>query len=187
VPILRNARHEKFAQELAQGRSASEAYVNAGFRASRQNAGRLRTKDDVSARVREIQGVGAASAEVSIASLLDELEAARVKATSLGQLSAAVRASVEKGRIAGLVVERQAIEVAHSDNRHDDPPPEVILARICEELGSEFARAVAERYGLEFDEQAIEAARRTANGPQGGHSQQAIEWTSPKKPAKREI
>ena len=51
MPPLRNARHEKFCQELAQGRSASEAYINAGFKASRQNAGRLRTKDDVAARI----------------------------------------------------------------------------------------------------------------------------------------
>jgi hypothetical protein len=76
VPILRNARHEKFAQELAKGESAHQAYINAGFRPSRQNAGRLRTRDDVAGRLRELQAASAAAHEITITGVLKELDAA---------------------------------------------------------------------------------------------------------------
>src|SRR6185437_3503832 len=40
---------------LASGKSQDEAYADAGFKAHRQNAHRLMTKDDVRARVAELQ------------------------------------------------------------------------------------------------------------------------------------
>lgn len=54
MPILRNPRHERFAQELAQGKSATEAYVNAGFSHNPGNAGRLKTNENVKNRIEEI-------------------------------------------------------------------------------------------------------------------------------------
>jgi hypothetical protein len=45
--ILTNPRHELFAQELAKGRSATEAYMLAGYKPCRQNAARLMTNDDI--------------------------------------------------------------------------------------------------------------------------------------------
>jgi hypothetical protein len=54
MPILGNERHERFAQELASGKSASEAYVIAGYKESRQNAATLRQKQDISNRVNEL-------------------------------------------------------------------------------------------------------------------------------------
>jgi hypothetical protein len=47
VPILKNERHELFAQKLAEGKTATEAYQLAGFRPSRKNASRLRAKEDI--------------------------------------------------------------------------------------------------------------------------------------------
>jgi phage terminase small subunit len=85
VPILKNERHELFCQKLAEGRSATEAYVLGGFKSSRKNASRLRAKEDIAARVSEIQAAGAKSAEVSVGSLLAELEEARAKAADLNQ------------------------------------------------------------------------------------------------------
>jgi hypothetical protein len=41
MPPLNNARHELFAQSLLQGKSASEAYIDAGFKGDRGNASRL--------------------------------------------------------------------------------------------------------------------------------------------------
>lgn len=51
---LKNARHERFAQELAKGQTADEAYVLAGFKPARSNASRLMAKDSIKARVSEI-------------------------------------------------------------------------------------------------------------------------------------
>src|SRR6516162_8643352 len=104
MPVLPNQRHEKFAQLLAQQKTAREAYVLSGYKDNRHNAARLKSSEHIKARVLEICEAGAKSAEVSVTSLLAELEAARAQATSLGQLSAAVRAISEKGKLAGLTV-----------------------------------------------------------------------------------
>lgn len=73
MPILSNPRHEKFCQELAKGKSASEAYEAAGFRGHRQNAHRLITNDDIQARVAELQQKGAERAEITVEQVLREL------------------------------------------------------------------------------------------------------------------
>jgi len=51
---LKNARHEAFAQALAAGNSASEAYIAAGYKESRSAASRLSAKVNISQRVAEI-------------------------------------------------------------------------------------------------------------------------------------
>ncbi|WP_455872862.1 hypothetical protein [Rhizobium yanglingense] len=45
MPVLKNARHEKFAQALAKGKTATEAYAEAGFKPHDGNAARLRGYD----------------------------------------------------------------------------------------------------------------------------------------------
>ena len=177
MPILRNARHEKFAQELAaNGVSAYQAYINAGFRPSRQNAARLRAKEDIAARVLEIQAAGAKSAEITVASLIEELEAARVKATDLNQLSAAVRATAEKAKISGLLVEKQQIEVVNTE--YEPTSAAEVLADVMEKVGERAARALAEAFGIEFDQAAIRALYDGPNGSQA--STRAIEWRPPR-------
>ena len=52
---LKNARHERFAQELAKGKSQAEAYALAGFKPNRHNAARLNTNETVSTRVKELK------------------------------------------------------------------------------------------------------------------------------------
>jgi phage terminase small subunit len=57
---LKNARHERFAQELAKGEAASAAYRNAGYSATGNSsevaASRLFKNDKVAARVAELRG-----------------------------------------------------------------------------------------------------------------------------------
>jgi hypothetical protein len=136
VPILTNAKHELFAQALAKGENASKAYVSAGFKGSRANACRLKANSNVIARVFEIQTAGAQSAEISVASLLAELEEARSKATGLNQLSAAVRATAEKAKISGLLIERQEIEINGGGNEFVDVRdfPEIARTLAAEHL-----------------------------------------------------
>jgi len=77
VPTLQNPRHEKFAQELAAGHSAAEAYTRAGYEPNYGNCIRLKGNERVAARVAEIQYGGAVRADVSIASVLGKLEEVR--------------------------------------------------------------------------------------------------------------
>jgi hypothetical protein len=89
---LRNTRREKFALAVAEGKSFTEAHQIAGYRPCRQNAARLMTFDDIKQRVGELQQGAAKTTEVTIAGLLEELEHARSRADSLGQLSASFKA-----------------------------------------------------------------------------------------------
>jgi phage terminase small subunit len=70
---LKNAKHEAFAQGLAKGLSASDAYVAAGYRESRSAASRLSTNVNIEARVAELVHKGAEKAETTIARVLQEL------------------------------------------------------------------------------------------------------------------
>jgi phage terminase small subunit len=54
MPILCNPRHERFAQELANGVSATEAYERAGFARNRVSAHRLKQKPNIGERVSEL-------------------------------------------------------------------------------------------------------------------------------------
>ena len=51
---LKNARHERFAQGVASGMSATGAYDEAGYRPDGRNAGKLTKNDAVSERVEEL-------------------------------------------------------------------------------------------------------------------------------------
>jgi hypothetical protein len=54
MPALKKAKYELFAQELAKGHSAAEAYITAGYRPSHSNAGNLRNKKEILGRVAEL-------------------------------------------------------------------------------------------------------------------------------------
>lgn len=115
MPVLSNPRHERFAQEIAKGASAGEAYRLAGYDAdakSAETAGpRLFRNVQVQARVAELQQRGAARAEVTIETILDELKEARELALKCEQASAAVAASMGRAKVAGLIVDKSVVNV----------------------------------------------------------------------------
>jgi hypothetical protein len=114
MPALKNTRHEAFAQALARGEPAVKAYVQAGYKPNSGNPSSLKRDQRVSKRVDEIQeeqlamhqqaaAEAAASAKVTIESLIAEMEAARVKAMAeKGGAAAAVAASTAKAKLAGM-------------------------------------------------------------------------------------
>lgn len=74
---LPNPRHEAFVQALLRGENQDAAYASAGFRASRPNASRLRTNDNIVARLAELQRVVAErvidECTVTVADVVKEL------------------------------------------------------------------------------------------------------------------
>ena len=66
VPALSNPRHELFAQVLAAGCSATEAYVKAGYRLNKGNAGRLKTNEHIRKRVEELQARNVAAQQAAM-------------------------------------------------------------------------------------------------------------------------
>lgn len=109
MPVLDNPRHEMFAQALASGKTADEAYTTAGFKPNRGNAATLKAKQSISDRVAEIQAIAAERAAVTIDSLTDELEEARAIAVSEKQSSAAVAATLGKAKLHGFLVDKKQL------------------------------------------------------------------------------
>jgi hypothetical protein len=114
MATLANPKHESFAQALGRGMSASAAYGQVGFKPHRANAATLARKEHISVRVAELQeeqlaihqqatAAAAANKQVTIESLIAEVEAARAKAMSeKGGAAAAVSALTAKAKLAGI-------------------------------------------------------------------------------------
>lgn len=75
MPVLPNPRHESFAQALAKGKTADEAYAQAGYSPNRGNATRLKANDNVRKRVSELQGRVAEKAAWSATERMKSLQA----------------------------------------------------------------------------------------------------------------
>ena len=140
MPLLENAKHERFAQALAAGKNAVAAYEFAGYRRNRGHASTLRKNPKLLKRVDEIletQGqiqVRGALAAIERARLtktivMDMLIADRELARQNGQSSAAIRATELLGKELGMFVQR-------TDNRH-------VVERRFSELSAEEQDAVA--------------------------------------------
>ena len=121
--VLANHRRELFANLLAQGFTAVDAYAKAGYKRHDGNASTLARHPEVEARLEEIRGdmaaektgfplgtnVIAARAKVTADSLIEEAEAVRVLAMDRGQCGAANGAIKEKGVLSGVRVARSEI------------------------------------------------------------------------------
>lgn len=73
MPVLANAKYERFAQGLADGMTADKAFIEAGFAANRGNAIRLKQNPDVQARIVELLGNAAERVEITKARVMAEL------------------------------------------------------------------------------------------------------------------
>jgi phage terminase small subunit len=104
--VLKSVRHERFAQQLAAGKSATEAYELAGYRGDRTAASRLSTNVNIRARVTQLQNVAAEETGVTIDTLICEAAEIQQKATDGRQYSAAIAALIAKAKLAGRWVER---------------------------------------------------------------------------------
>ena len=145
--ILANPRHERFVQALFEGETADAAYAKAGYKPNDGNCIRLKGNERVKARLAELQAQAAKKSEVTVQSLLDELEAARARADSLDQLSSVVKAISEKAKISGLLVQR--VEVGNPGDFDDCTTTAAIADRIIDELVSQFRPVdLKDRQGL---------------------------------------
>lgn len=112
MSVLRNQRHELFAQGLAKGRPASVAYVEAGYAENDSNAARLNRNEQVQARVTELKERAAARTEITIADITTRLMGIANKAEEGGDapmLSVARASLVDVAKLNGLMIERGQI------------------------------------------------------------------------------
>lgn len=117
---LKNTRHELFAQGLAKGMSAIDAYVEAGGPRSEATVCRIAKRDDIQARVAELQARHAAQCDVTVESLTEQFDSLTLKAIEKGQISAAVSAVEKKAKLHGFLT---TSKVQHTGK--DDGPIQV--------------------------------------------------------------
>lgn len=106
MPALLNSRHEKFAQELAKGASASEAMKAAGFKSDRRNGTRLTTNEDIRRRVDELKERAATNVVLSREWVLEELIDNAKRAKEGGDYAPSNKALELLGKEIGMFVER---------------------------------------------------------------------------------
>ena len=108
MPVLTNPKRERFAQELAAGKTADEAYVLAGNKQHRGNASRLSSNESIKSRVREILDVACEAVVIERSWLLGELH--KIAAAPFGDEHVKVadkrKALVDIARIEGWVIEK---------------------------------------------------------------------------------
>jgi phage terminase small subunit len=143
---LANPRHERFCQALFEGKPASTAYAEAGYSPHDGNCIRLRGNERVKARLAELQEAVARKSEVTVESLLDELEHARQRADSLDQLGAAVKAISEKAKISGLLTTK--IEITDNTGESMDDWVDAMLAGPGSPIGQFHPVDAKDRQGL---------------------------------------
>jgi hypothetical protein len=106
MPVLKNARHERFVQELFKGKSQAEAYERAGYKPSDAHSSRLAGNGRIAARLTELQEAAARRANTTADDIARQLDEDRDLAREVKVPSAAVSASMGKAKLFGLIKER---------------------------------------------------------------------------------
>lgn len=120
MAALSNARHERFAQELAKGKTQTEAYAEAGYVADDGNAARLTGNDRIAARVAELQERAAIRTEITVADITNRLLAIATKGEASAEapmLSVARASLMDAAKLNGLVVEKSESAVQITEVR----------------------------------------------------------------------
>jgi phage terminase small subunit len=102
--VLRNPRHERYAQGLAAGQSKQEAYKLAGYEG--RSSAQLDKQPHIHNRVRELLDSRSRRAELSRKDILDRIFQDWELSRKLGQMSAALKA----GHLMGTELHRMFIE-----------------------------------------------------------------------------
>jgi hypothetical protein len=126
MPPLQDTRREKFcAGVVLEGLSVIDSYEQAGYVRNRQNAWKLRHRDDVERRCSELieqqQQIHAAAVvqaiekkQITVESILDDLHRALTGAEKDQDWRTVVQAAVARARVAGLMVEKHLVKAHHS-------------------------------------------------------------------------
>lgn len=116
MPVLRNYKHERFAQGIAKGKTQPEAYAYAGYKAAdpknlQVNSGHMARRPDVAERIAELQAKQAERIGITVDDLIRQLDEMYLLARNIKQPSAGVGAVLAKGKLLGLITDRVETDV----------------------------------------------------------------------------
>lgn len=120
---LSNARHERYAQELAKGKSQLDAYEAAGYKPDRGAATRLSANVSVSARVAELKEKSAERTIVTVEGITQRLLniAKKGEGKDDAPLLSVARASLmDAAKLNGLVIDRSKLGFDFADLSDED-------------------------------------------------------------------
>ena len=111
MPVLDNAQHELFVQELVKGKKHGEAYLAAGYKAKSVSvasaaATRLLKDVKIQKRLQEFQHKAEEDTVLSLGDHMAELRKLRDEARADGKFSAAVAAEVKRGELRRFYVKQ---------------------------------------------------------------------------------
>jgi hypothetical protein len=132
--MLKNNRQELFAQLVAKGWKARDAYLEAGYSDYKvpKKSSELRQKPEIGRRIEELLERGATRVELSRAQILEQLRGDHALARELGQVNAAIRATELLGReLHKMFTERKEIGPAGA---FDDKGIEELKRYIAKEI-----------------------------------------------------
>jgi hypothetical protein len=145
MPALANARQERFCQLVKQGIPPYRAYPAAGYQPNNGAPYRLAENVRVKRRLAELTKGLAMKTRVTVETLTAELDEARELAARVDQPSAMTAATIAKGKLHGLIVDRKE-SGAPGDFAGLQSAAEV-LALVTTELGAETAALLAKALG----------------------------------------
>ncbi len=105
---LKNARQERFCQELLKGKTQAAAYKRAGYKPNLGAPGRLANTAPIKARLAELQGKVAEKLQVTAADIAAQLDEDRAFAKALKHSAAAVSATMGKAKVLGLIINQHS-------------------------------------------------------------------------------
>lgn len=114
MPVLKNARHERFAQFVAQGKTLVEAHELAGFKVNDGNCSTLHNRPDIQERLKELKERIVKKTVITAEYLTERLNELALEARDRGQLSAAVSAIDKMAKINGFGLERAQVNVTNN-------------------------------------------------------------------------
>lgn len=119
MPVLENVRHERFAQELAKGKTQEQAYIDAGYspNGARAASSKLLTIANITERVAELQSVVADKSTWDAARIINNLARYAEKGEAIAEpagLSVARASMMDIGKLLGLIVDKGESKQEHN-------------------------------------------------------------------------
>lgn len=125
-------RREAFVRAYASGATGADAARVAGYGEAgcRQRARELLCREDVQARLRELQAEQAKAHEITVAKTLDRIEEARAMALATKDASALNKNAELYAKIGGLLIDKVDQRVQQVDSRSDEEIERSIAAKM---------------------------------------------------------
>lgn len=156
------AKQEAFCQNIALGMTQKDAYLAAYDVADNcdntlySNASQLMTEAKIAQRVKELKERALKRHDITVDSIMDELEEARALGRQVKQPASMVSASMGKAKVAGLIIEKR-------ENTGKDGGP--LVVSVPAEASARIVESVLKKLGREPHPVVVKAENTTELTP----------------------